>query len=245
MPTPLDTRIVQDNRAIRAVERHNAANAPQRTPLPDRATIAERLADHGDDSGREARKKLADELHEVVTQVRRIRANPTLNAAEIEPTVADAVRSRVDRLLAECEEQGRVIDTMEQTVEQAIDDALRPERVEWVGLATEFRAALLDMTDEQRAAFVQRLEGTRHMPLLRYAVASVPPELSGVSLGMHHQIYTTQLAIKDPTLLHRPQDLKLRRAALEKTKDGIRRTAAELVDMEQADALRALTEQKP
>ncbi|MCJ0825954.1 hypothetical protein MQC88_08295 [Luteimonas sp. 50] len=243
MQTPVDARIADDNRLQRAVQR---AMAPaQRPPLPGRALIGERLADHGTDSGREARTKMADELHQLVAQVEALRRNPTLNAAQIELAVADDVQARVDRLLAECEEQGQVIQTMERAVEQGIDAALSPPRPEWYGLATEYRAALLDMTDEQREAFIERLQGTRDMPLLRYAIGSVPPELSGVSFGVHRNMEGTLLALKDPTLLSRPADLKKRRAALAVAVDGIRRTAAELVDSEAAAVLRSLAEGNP
>jgi hypothetical protein len=50
----------------------------------------------------------------------------------------------------------------------------------------------------------------------------------------------TLLALKDPTLLSRPADLKKSRAALATAMDGIRRTADELVDFEKADAIKAL-----
>jgi hypothetical protein len=202
--------------------------------------IDERLAVHLKDSGSEARSKWAADLKDVIKQVGGVRKNPTQNAAQIEMAVADAVRDRVDRLLAECEEQGKVIDTMERTVEQGIDAALCPPRPEWYGLATEYRAALLDMTDEQRDAFIDRVQGTRDAPLLRFAIASVPPELSGVSFGVHKAQLDTLLALKDPALLTRPKDLVKRRAALAVAKDGIQRTAAELADFDKADAIRAL-----
>ena len=115
-----------------------------------------------------------------------------------------------------------------------------PLRGQWYGLATEYRAALLDMSGDQRDAFLERLQGTRDMPLLRYAIASVPPELSGVSFGVHRNMQDTLIALKDPKLLSRPGDLKKRRAALAIAVDGIRRTAAELVNTEQAAALKAL-----
>jgi len=244
MQSPIDARIAADNAALRAQQRRDAAAAaltPPRPPLPTRALIGERLADHGDDSGREFRTKAADGLADLCRQIGTIRKNPTLNAAQIELAVADVVRGRVDRLLAECEEQGKVIDVAERAVEQSIDAALSPPRPEWHALATEYRAALLGMDDDQREAFIDRLQGARDMALLRFAIASVPPELSGVSFGIHRDQLNTLLALKDPMLLTRPKDLVKRRAALATAKDGIQRTAAELVDLEQADAIRALS----
>jgi hypothetical protein len=44
----------------------------------------------------------------------------------------------------------------------------------------------------------------------------------------------------NPELLTQPQDLAQRGAALDVVEDGIRRTAAELVDFDQANALKAL-----
>ena len=79
------------------------------------------------------------------------------------------------------------------------------------------------------------------MPCVRFAIASVPPELSGVGFGIHKQMFDTALVIKDPSLLTRPADLKKRRAALAVAVDGIKRTAQELVNPEQVAALKALT----
>lgn len=238
MPTPLDQSIADKTRLTRLLQ--GAQPPAPRAPLPDRAHIGERLADHGNDSGREARKKLADDLHQLVTQVESLRRNPAMNAAQIELAVAGNVEARIARLLDECDGQAALIASAEHDVEQGIDAALTPPRPEWHSLATEFRAVTSDMDDERRAAFIERCQGTRHADLLRFAIASVPPELSGVSFGIHKQMYDTTLAIKDPSLLTRPADLKKRRAALAVAVDGIKRTEAELVDMNQAAALRAL-----
>lgn len=238
MKTPYEIRIAEENRIKRAVAKVTAP-AP-RTPLPDEAVIGERLAVHGKDSGVEARARMAKDLQDVVKQVSALRRNPTMNAAQIELAVADSVQARVDRLLAECEEQAKVTDTMEREVERGIEEAFNPPRPEWHASATEYRNALLDMDDEQRLDFIERLQGTRHAALLRFAIASVPPELSGVSAGVHRNMYDTTLALKDPALLSRPGDLRKRRAALVTAAEGIRRTAAELMDKESADALRAL-----
>jgi hypothetical protein len=238
MQSPVDARIADDNRLDRAIQR--AVAPPVRAPLPNRALIGERLADHGNDSGREARSKLADDLAQLCAHVEKLRKNPTQNAAQIELAVAADVEARLTRLQEACDEQSKVIDTMEATVEREIDAAFTPSRPEWYGLATEYRAAMLDMTGDERDAFIERCQGTRHGDLLRFAIASVPPELSGVSFGIHRQMYDVTLAIKNPELLHRPADLKKRRAALAVAVDGIKRTAAELVDMDQAAALRAL-----
>jgi hypothetical protein len=209
-------------------------------PLPDRALIGERLADHGTDSGREARTKMADALADLCKQVSIIRKNPTMNAAQIDLDVADMVRGRIDRLSGECEEQGKVIDAGQRAVEAGIDAALTPPRPEWYALGAEYRAVMRAMTDDQRADFVERMEGTREMDALRYAIASVPTELSGIAHGTHRKMRDTLLALSDPALLSRPADLKKRRAALATAMDGIRRTAGELVDFDQADAIKAL-----
>lgn len=239
MKSKYEQRVAMENAAARAVAR--ATQPPERPPLPNRALIGERLADHGEDSGAEGRKRMADELASLVGNVAALRRNPTLNAAQIELAVADRVRGRVDRLQAECDEQERAIDVEARGLEQATDDALGAQRPEWHVLATEYRNALLDMDDEQRHDFIDRLQGTRHAPVLRWAIGSVPPELSGVSAGVQKQMQDMILAIKDPSLITRPGDLRRRRAALAKVRDGIARTAAELVDMDAADNIRALT----
>lgn len=241
MKSPVDARTAEGNRALAALDRRNAAAAPKRPPLPDRATLGERLAAHGDDSGAAFRKKAADDLHAVTASIDKLRRNPTLNAAQVELAVADAVRGRTDRLLAECEEQVKLIDAAELEVERGIDAALSAPRPEWNRLAEEYRAAMLDMTEEQRADFLQRIEGTRYAPLLRFAIASVPPELSGASFAVHKQITDTLIAVKDPDLLTRPADLRKRRAALAQTIEGIQTTAAELADFDKADAIKELT----
>jgi hypothetical protein len=238
MQSPVDAHIAETNRVQRAVQ--SAMAPPPRPPLPDRALIGERLADHGDDSGRQARTKMADGLDTLCKQVSIIRKNPTLNGAQIELSVADMVRGNVDHLLSECDEQAKLIELAQRAVEDGIEAALTPPRSEWHALGAEYRAVLRAMKPEQRTPFVNRMEGTRHMAALRYAIAGVPPELSGISLETHYKLLNTLLALKDPTLLTRPNDLVKRRAALATAVDGIRRTAAELVDFEKADAIKAL-----
>ena len=237
MKSRYEQRVQAENAAARAAQR---AAPPPAPPLPDAAVIGERCAVHGTDSGVEERKRIAADLADVVKHVGALRRNPTMNDAQKLLGVDDLVRGRIERLHAEVEEQGRVIDTLERGVEQAIEDAFHAPRAEWHALGTEFRNALLDMDDEQRLDFIERLQGTRHAALLRWAIGSVPAELSGVSAGVHKQMHDTVLAIKDPTLLTRPGDLRRRRTALKQLQDGINRTAAELVDGEQAAALRAL-----
>lgn len=241
MNNPLDTRIAADNAALRALDKRTAQRQPQRAPLPDRATIGERLHAHGKDSGVEFRTKLADDFHTVTTTVDKLRRNPTRNAAQIELDVADTVRGRVDRLKAECDDEGKRIDDAESELERTIDDVFRAPRSDWSPLGAELRATLLDMNDEQRLDFIERLQSTRHGALLRFAIASVPPELSGVSLSTHKQMEETMLVIRDPDLLTRPADLRKRRAALKVTVEGIDRTAAELADFDAADAIKELT----
>jgi len=234
---PRDQRIAAENAALRTLDRRNAAVSPPPPPLPDRATIGERCAAHVGPFN----KKVADDLHAVTASIDKLRRNPTLNAAQVELAVADTVKGRVDRLKAECEDEAARIDAAEREVERGIDEALSPARPEWYALGAEYRAALLDMTPDERWDFVERMDTTRYADLLRFAIASVPPELSGVSLTQHKQTVDLLLAIKDPTLLSRPADLRKRRAALEKMMDGIERTAAELADFEKADAIRELT----
>lgn len=242
MTNPTDTRIATENAALRALDRRTAQQQPQRAPLSDRATIGARLHAHGEDSGAEVRVKWADDLHAVTASIDKLRKNPTLNAAQVELAVADTVRGRVDRLLAECEDEAKRIDAAEHEVEQGIDSALSPARPEWYRQAEEYRAAMLDMGEEQRWDFVERLEGTRYAALLRYAIASVPPELSGVSPSLHRDAVDMLIAIKDPDLLTRPADLRKRRAALAVAIEGIRTTAADLADFEKADAIKALSQ---
>lgn len=239
MSTPQEQRIAEENRLHRAVQR---ALAPAPRPeLPSREVIGERLADHGKDSGREARKQWADDLDQLVSHVQALRRNPAMNAAQVELAVAGDVEARIARLLGDCDAQAALIASAERDVEKGIDDALGAKRPEWHALAAEYRAALLDMTGDERDAFIERVQGTRDADLLRFAIASVPPELSGVGFGIHARMFETALVIKDPSLLTRPADLKKRRAALAVAVDGIKRTAEELVNPEQVAALRALT----
>ncbi len=240
--SPTDARIAAENAALRALDRRTAQQQPQRPPLPDGPTVRARLHAHGDDSGAAVRDKWADDLSSVTSSIDKVRKNPTLNAAQVEVAVADIVQGRVNRLLAECDDETLRIDAAEREVEQGIDTALSPARPEWYALGAEYRAALLDMTSDERWDFVKSMEGTRYAPLLRYAIASVPPELSGVSPTQHTEAVTTLLAIKDPDLLTRPADLRKRRAALAKAVEGIQTTAAELADFEKADAIKALAQ---
>lgn len=238
MNSAVDTRIAEENRIRRAVE---AATAPPPVPqLPDAALIAERLAVNGKDRGAETRKKLAEELSGLVARVGQMHKNPTLSASQKLLGIDGFVQSHVGALLAKCDEEEAVIDTLQRSVDAGIDAALTPPRTEWHALGAEYRAVMRGMTADERADFVERVEGTRDAAALRYAIGSVPPELSGVSFGIHKKMVDTLLALKDPELLTRPADLKKRRAALEVARDGIKRTGAELVDGEAASILRAL-----
>lgn len=212
----------------------------QSQPLPDRALIGERCADHGKDTGREFRTKLADDLASLCSQVDALRRDPTKNAAQVELSVGEAVQTRVERLLAECEEHGRVTETFAATVERGIENAFQPMRPEWYALGAEYRAAMLRMAEDERADFVERVSKTRDEPLLRFAIASVPRELSGASVEAHKRMWDDTLALKNPELLTRPVDLQKRRASLAVAVDGIRRTARELYDADRVAALRAL-----
>lgn len=238
MQTPLDERIAADVRTLRAVDQRAARHAPP--PVPDDALLSERFAVDRKDSGADGRKKWRDDMSRLCSQVDRKRRNPTLNAGQILLEVDEAVRSQIDGLLAACDEEEAVIDTLQRGVDAGIDAALTPPRPEWHALGAEYRAVMRAMTDDQRADFVERVERTRDAEVLRYAIGCVPPELSGISAGVHKHTVDTLLGLKDPSLLSRPGDLKRRRAALAVARDGIKRTAADLVDTEAASTLRAL-----
>lgn len=239
MSNPHDARIKAENVALRAVDARIKSETVVPPQVPDAATLGERLAVHKKDSGAENRKKWQESLAGTCNQVEQVRRNPTLNPSQKLLGIDEAVRGQIDRLLAECEEEGAVIDTFQRSVDAGIDAALTAPPATALVLP-EYRAVLLGMTEDERHAFIERLQGTRHDAALRYAIASVPHELSGVSFGIHKQMVDTSLALKDPALLTRPQDLVKRRAALAEAVDGIKRTAAELVDGEAASLLRAL-----
>lgn len=239
MPDAIDARIAQDNRALRALDRRNRAASPERPPLPDRALIGERLHDHGDDSGRKARTEIANELDALCRNVSTLRCNPTMNAAQIELAAAEMVKARVDRLLDRVEAERAVVAARHGEVQREIEKALSPPRSDWLALGAEFRAVMRSMSDDQRHAFIDSLTGG-DLEVARFAVAGVPPQLSGVSLETHREMREFLLAGRNPELLTHPRDLAQRGSVLDAVEQGIRRTAAELVDVEQADALRAL-----
>jgi hypothetical protein len=168
-----------------------------------------------------------------------MRQNPTLNSAQKLLGIDDAVQREINALLAKCDDEEVAIDTFQRTVDAGIDAALTPPRPEWHALGAEYRAVMRSMTPDERADFVDRLEGTRDAAPLRYAIGSVPPELSGASHETHRKAVDILLALKDPALLTRPADLQKRRAALAVARDGIARTGAELVDGDAAAMLRA------
>jgi hypothetical protein len=237
MPNPVDTRIAADNAALRAFHQSNVA--PVRPPLPDRALIGERLADRDDDTGRKARTQMADALADVVKQVAILRRNPTMNAAQIEIAAADMVRARIDRLQDQLEGERAIVASRSKELATAMAAALRPPRTDWQAMGAEVRAVLRGMSDDEQELFLESLAGDDAL-MVQYAVAGVPPALSGVPYGVHKAMRDGLIERHNPELLTQPKDLAQRGAMLDVVEDGIRRTAAELVDFEQADALKAL-----
>lgn len=237
MKSPVDARIAAGNVALRALDRRNAV--PQRPAPPDRALIGERLHDHGDDSGRKARTQMADALADVAKQIGVLRRNPTMNAAQVELAAADMVRQRIARLEDQVAGEREIVANRRAEVAAGIAAALRAPRPEWVAAATEIRTVLRDMSADEQELFLDSLKGDDAL-MVQYAVAGVHPALSRVSVGIHKAMRDALIERHDPELLNKPADLDARAAALDVVEDGIRRTAAELVDFEQADALRAL-----
>lgn len=238
MNTRVDEAAANKN-ALRRALRSGLSDEAQPPPIPDRALLQERLAVHGNDSGREFRNGLLDESDKLCRYVERVRANPTKNSAQLLLEIDEAVKSNADGLLAKCGQERDAIAREEQAVDLGMELALRSPNPT---LDSEYRAVLRGMTNEERAAFVKRVEKTPDAAALRYAIGSVPPELSGVSFGLHRGMRDTLLALKDPSLLTRPADLAKRKAAVIHAEDGIRRTVAELTDSDRADAIRKLTE---
>lgn len=237
MKHPIDQRIAEENRVRRAME--SANSPPPRKPVPDRALIGERCHDHGEDSGRKPRTQIADSLADVAKQVGILRRNPTQNAAQIEIAAADMVKQRVDRLLDQVEAERMIVANRRAEIAAGTAAALRAPRPEWQAAAPEIRAVLREMSADEQELFLDSLQGDDAL-MVQYAVAGVHPALSRVSFGVHKAMRDALIERHDPELLKKPADIDAREAALDVVEDGIRRTAAELVDFDQAAALRAL-----
>ena len=101
------------------------------------------------------------------------------------------------------------------------------------------------MGENERHAFLESVKGTRDELLAQYAIAGVPPALSGVSFGLHKQMHDGLLERQDPTLLTRPKDLKRRAELLAVCEEGFQRSIAEMVDFDKAAALKQLIGDAP
>lgn len=241
MPTPTDARIAEYNRHERT--RRERAPAPQR--LPDPAVYAERAADHGDDSGREFRTELRQRLTDLNSAVARIHANPILTGSEKVLSVAADVEARAKVIRADFDSQRYLLARKQAELDEAIDRALRPTRSDWEATGAELRSVLRAMDDDARFAFLDSVQGTRDELMVQFAIAGVPPAMSGVSFGVHKQMRDGLLERHDPTLLERPKDLAARAALLKVAEEGFERSIAELVDFDKAAALRQLVGDAP
>lgn len=237
MQDPIDARIAAENVALRAIERQNAPRA--RPPVPDRALIGERLADHGKDSGRKARTEMADALADMARQIAILHRNPTMNAAQILLAAEPMVRHRIDRLLDQVEAERAIVANRRADIAAGVAAALRTPRSEWQAAAPEIRAVLREMNADEQDLFLDSLKGDDAL-MVQYAVAGVHPALSRVSFGVHKSMRDDLIQRHEPELLTKPADIDAREAALAVVEDGIRRTAADLVDFDQAAALKAL-----
>lgn len=241
MPNPTDARISEYNRHERT--RRENAPAPQR--LPDTTVYGERCAVHGDDTGREFRQELAGRLTSLNDAVRRIHANPILTGNEKVLSVAADVEARAKVIQSDFDSQRYLIGRKQAELADAIDNALRPPRSEWYAMGAELRSVMRGMDENARHAFLESVKGTRDELMAQYAVAGVPPALSGVSLGTHKQMHDGLLERNDPTLLTRPKDLKRRAELLSVCEEGFQRSIAEMVDFDKAAALRQLIGDAP
>jgi hypothetical protein len=236
MTNPTDARIAEYHRH----ERTRRENAPAPPSLPDPNVYAERVADHGEDSGRDFRKELRQKLVNTNTAVGRVHANPVLTESEKLLSVAADVEAIAKVIRADFDTQQYLIGRKQAELDEAIDRALRPTRSDWEAKGAELRSVLRTMDEDARFAFIDSVKGTRDELLVQFAIGAVPPAMSGVSLGVHKQIRDGLLERHDPTLLERPKDLAARAALLKVAAEGFERSIAELVDFDKAAALRQL-----
>lgn len=212
----------------------------QTTELPTAALIAERAADHGDDSGRPYRTELAGRLNALVEAVRRVHKNPILRNTEKLLNIDAEVKAKAKLIAADFDGQRYIIERRQAEINDGIDAALRAPRTDWEPKAAELRSILRGMSYGERNAFLESVQGTQDGALLEYAVASVVPVMSGYSFETHKKMRDAMIARKNPDLLEHPKDLARRAVLLDQAEDGFRRTIAELVDSDQAEALREL-----
>ncbi|RYD60859.1 MAG: hypothetical protein EOP58_15685 [Sphingomonadales bacterium] len=182
---------------------------------------------------------MADALGDVSRQVAVLRRNPTMNAAQVEIAAADMVKQRIDRVLDQLEGERLIVENRRAELAAGIAAALRPPRTDWQAMGSEVRAVLRDMSGDEQELFLDSLQGDDAL-MVQYAVAGVHPALSRVPFGIHKAMRDALIERHEPTLLTRPADIAARSTALDVVEDGIRRTAAELVDFDQVAALRAL-----
>lgn len=213
------------------------ASAPN---LPPPAVYGERCALVGEDTGRPFREETAKALTELRNGVERFHKNPMLTEQQKLLSVADRVEEHAKRIRDDLDTQEHLLDRQRAELNEAINSALRAPHPDWDAKAAELRGVLRGLTDDQRFAFLDAVKGTRDEDFVRFAIASVVPAMSGFSFGVHRQMRDTVLALKDPSLLTRPTDLKRRAERLKRCRDGVERSIAELVDFDRVAALRQL-----
>lgn len=236
---PIDARIAADNRARQDEARRARADAPKPPTLIDPSAYNEACANHGDDSGAPFRKMVTDRLTDANRNVAKLHKNPILSANEKLLTAETEVKKLADSIASDIDAQRYIIATKRTDLANRTADALRAPREDWRAAAGEVRQVLRAMTDGERTSFLQSLSGDDAL-MVNYAVASVPPALSGVAVHMHKSMRDTLFGLRDPVLLTEPQDLEDRERHLNTLEKGVAWAISELVDFDKAAALRSL-----
>ena len=238
MQDPVDQRIAEENRALRALDRRAEAQAP-RVTLVDPSVYNERTANYGDDSGAPFRRETKERLTALNNGLRQLHRNPILSPNEKLLSAAAEVEKHGKVITDDIEAQRYLIQRKRDDLAARIARALTPPDTSWLAQGVEIRSVIRTMTDEQQAAFLDSLQGSDAL-LVQYAVAGVPPALSGVAFGVHKAMRDGLLERADPSLLNEPKDIAARESHLNTLEEGVARSIAELVDFDKAAALRSL-----
>lgn len=201
----------------------------------------EPCANHGDDSGLPFRQETVGRFTALNNEIRRLYKNPVLTPNEKVLSAEAKAKKLIATLEHDIETQWHLISRKRADLSERAAAALRAPRDEWRAAASEVRSVLRAMSPDQRATFLQSLSGDDER-MVQYAVASVPPEMTGVALEAHKRMRDVLLALHDPRLLSEPKDLEDRARHLKTLEQNVPLMARELVDFDRAAALRSLTE---
>ncbi|MEG3182497.1 hypothetical protein [Novilysobacter erysipheiresistens] len=244
MTNPIDARIAADNRAVRAMERRERAKAPKLPRPASDGIYNEPFANYGEDSGLLFRQETVAKFTALNNEVTKLYKNPVLTSNEKVLSAETKVKKLVAAVEQDIQEQWHLIGRKRTDISGRMANALRAPREDWRASALEVRSVLRGMSHDERNAFLRSMSGDAgdDAMLIKYAVASVPPELSGVPFETHKDMRDLLLALNDPKLLTEPKDLEERTQRLKALEQNVPLMARELVDLDRAAALRSLTE---